>query len=120
MAAATKKKRKEEAYPWKASASSGHTTNLKQSILETFNIYGFNPFGLHPSLNTSTYTRDQKTCHSCSLSKWPKVWRPDTQYNDTQHNDTQHNDTQHNDTQHNDTQHNDTQHKVIFYDIQHK
>jgi hypothetical protein len=34
-----KKKRKEEAYPWKAGASSGHITNLKQSILETFNIY---------------------------------------------------------------------------------
>ncbi len=28
-----KKKRKEEAYPWKAGASSWHTTNLKQSIL---------------------------------------------------------------------------------------
>ncbi len=28
-----KKKRKEEAYPLKASTSSGHTTNLKQSIL---------------------------------------------------------------------------------------
>ncbi len=40
MAAATKKKRKEEAYPWKGGASSGHITNLKQSILETFNIYG--------------------------------------------------------------------------------
>jgi hypothetical protein len=40
MAAATKKKRKEEAYPWKAGANSGHMTNLKQSILETFNIYG--------------------------------------------------------------------------------
>jgi hypothetical protein len=26
-------KKKEEAYPWKASASSRHTTNLKQSIL---------------------------------------------------------------------------------------
>jgi hypothetical protein len=38
MAAATKK-RKEEAYPWKAGASSGHITNLKQSILETFDIY---------------------------------------------------------------------------------
>ena len=37
MAAATKKK--EEAYPWKAGISSGHTTNLKQSILETFDIY---------------------------------------------------------------------------------
>jgi hypothetical protein len=31
--AKNKKKRKEEAYPWKAGASSGHTTNLKQSIL---------------------------------------------------------------------------------------
>jgi hypothetical protein len=41
MAAATKKKkRKEEAYPWKVGASSGHITNLKQSILETFDIYG--------------------------------------------------------------------------------
>ncbi len=33
MATATKKRKKEEAYPWKASTSSGHTTNLKQSIL---------------------------------------------------------------------------------------
>jgi hypothetical protein len=34
MATATKKKeKKKEAYPWKAGASSGHTTNLKQSIL---------------------------------------------------------------------------------------
>jgi hypothetical protein len=34
MANATKKekKRKEEAYPWKAGTSSQHTTNLKQSI----------------------------------------------------------------------------------------
>jgi hypothetical protein len=42
MAAATKKekKRKEEAYPWNAGTSSGHITNLKQSILETFDIYG--------------------------------------------------------------------------------
>jgi hypothetical protein len=45
MAAATKKKkRKEEAYPWKAGASSGHITNLKQSILETFKIYGSDRF----------------------------------------------------------------------------
>jgi hypothetical protein len=43
MAAATKKIRKEEAYPWKASASSGHITNLKQSILETFDIYEHEP-----------------------------------------------------------------------------
>jgi hypothetical protein len=43
MAAATKKekKRKEEAYPWKTGASSGHIINLKQSILETFDIYGY-------------------------------------------------------------------------------
>ncbi len=34
MAAAKKKK------PWKTSTSSGHITNLKQSILETFNIFG--------------------------------------------------------------------------------
>ncbi len=27
------KKRKEKAYPWKAGANSGHTTNLEQSIL---------------------------------------------------------------------------------------
>ncbi len=37
MATATKKE--EEAYPWKAGASCGHTTNLKQSILKTFDIY---------------------------------------------------------------------------------
>jgi len=34
MVTATKKKRKEEAYSWKAGASSGHITNLKQSILD--------------------------------------------------------------------------------------
>jgi hypothetical protein len=33
MATATKKKRKEEAYPWKDGASCRHTTSLKQSIL---------------------------------------------------------------------------------------
>jgi hypothetical protein len=50
-AATTKKKRKEEVYTWKAGASSGHITNthnghitnLKQSILATFDIYGSNP-----------------------------------------------------------------------------
>ncbi len=26
--------------PWKTGVSSGHITNLKQSILETFDIYG--------------------------------------------------------------------------------
>jgi hypothetical protein len=40
MTIATTKK-KEEAYFWKAGAYSGHTANLKQSILETFNIYGW-------------------------------------------------------------------------------
>jgi hypothetical protein len=34
-----KRKSKEEAYPWKAGTSNGHITNLKQSVLETFNIY---------------------------------------------------------------------------------
>ncbi len=36
MAATTtkEKKRKEEAYLWKAGTSSGHITNLKQSILD--------------------------------------------------------------------------------------
>ncbi len=50
MAAATKKKkRKEEAYPWKAGASSGHIANLKQSILETFDIYGSKRYEVHIS-----------------------------------------------------------------------
>jgi hypothetical protein len=44
MATATKKKRKEEAYPWKAGAISRYITNLKQSILETFDIYGMDLF----------------------------------------------------------------------------
>jgi hypothetical protein len=44
MAAATKKKRKEEAHSGKAGACSGHTTNLKQSILETFDIYVYQSF----------------------------------------------------------------------------
>jgi hypothetical protein len=52
MAAATKKKRKEEAYSWKAGASSRHITNLKQSIWETFNIYGYNAGIIAPYLLT--------------------------------------------------------------------
>jgi hypothetical protein len=36
-----KKKRKEEAYPWKTGTSSGHIANLKQPILETFDIYDY-------------------------------------------------------------------------------
>jgi hypothetical protein len=43
MAAATKNKIKEEAYPWKGGTSIGHLKNLKQSILETFDIYDLNP-----------------------------------------------------------------------------
>jgi hypothetical protein len=44
MANATKKrKEKKKLYTWKAGANSGHTTNLKQSILETFNIYAISP-----------------------------------------------------------------------------
>jgi hypothetical protein len=39
MAAAAKKEKKRRS-PWKAGASSGHITNLKQSILETLDIYG--------------------------------------------------------------------------------
>jgi len=40
MAAATKKEKKRRSLPWKAGARSGHKTNLKQSIFETFDIYG--------------------------------------------------------------------------------
>ncbi len=39
--AAAKKKRKEEAYPRKTGTSGGQVTNLKQSILETFDICGY-------------------------------------------------------------------------------
>ncbi len=35
------KKKEEASYSWKAGASSGHITNLKQSILETFDIYDY-------------------------------------------------------------------------------
>ncbi len=49
MATATKKKkRKEEAYPWKAGACSGHTTNLKQSILR-LSISMVNPNSNNPT-----------------------------------------------------------------------
>jgi hypothetical protein len=51
MATATKKKRKEEAYPWKAGASSGHITKLKQSILETFDIYDTDPGDVFKTLH---------------------------------------------------------------------
>jgi hypothetical protein len=33
--------KKEKKKPWKTSTSSGHITNIKQSILETFDIYGY-------------------------------------------------------------------------------
>jgi hypothetical protein len=61
MAAAIKKKRKEEAYPWKAGASSGHVANLKQSILETFNIYGWHP---------GTVSLTPMYCYFCLLAGW--------------------------------------------------
>jgi hypothetical protein len=35
-----KQKKRRSLYPWKAGARSRHITNLKQSILETFDIYG--------------------------------------------------------------------------------
>jgi hypothetical protein len=56
MAAATKKKRKEEAYPWKAGASSGHITNLKQSILETFDIYDYGKNSLYYGCGMGSYS----------------------------------------------------------------
>jgi hypothetical protein len=39
MAAATKKEKKRRSLPLEGRHSSGHITNLKQSILETFDIY---------------------------------------------------------------------------------
>jgi hypothetical protein len=39
-----KKRKKEEAYPWKTGACSGHITNLKQSILETFDIFNISNY----------------------------------------------------------------------------
>jgi hypothetical protein len=42
MAAATKKEKKRR-LPLEGGARSGHITNLKQSILETFDIYGTYP-----------------------------------------------------------------------------
>jgi hypothetical protein len=64
------KKRKEVAYPWNASASSGHITNLKKSILETFDIY--DSF-THQMANGTVHIRHQcsKTtvlsCHRCLI-----------------------------------------------------
>ncbi len=51
-----KKKRKEEAYHWKAGTSIRHITDLKQSILETFDINGFIRQG-----NVCQYKRWAKT-----------------------------------------------------------
>jgi hypothetical protein len=54
MATATKKKKKEEAYPWKACASSGHTTNLKLSILRlSMNMRDSHVLNYLPSANPS-------------------------------------------------------------------
>jgi len=54
MAASTKKRKEKK----KASPSSGHITNLKQSILETFDIYGTNPF-VYKHLTASMYKEQQ-------------------------------------------------------------
>jgi hypothetical protein len=43
MAAATKKEKKRDAYFWTVSGSSRYTANLKQFILETFDIYKESP-----------------------------------------------------------------------------
>jgi hypothetical protein len=59
MATATKK-RKEEAYPWKASASRRHITNLRQSILETFDIYGSTTDLVMVGLNPGTVQQQEK------------------------------------------------------------
>jgi len=42
MAAATKKKKRKEAYPWRPVLVSGTSTKLKQSIFAPFDIYGRN------------------------------------------------------------------------------
>ena len=47
MAAAKKK-------PWKMGTSRGHITNLKQSILETFDIYGKNASHLNKLIEGNT------------------------------------------------------------------
>jgi hypothetical protein len=61
MAAATKKekKRKEEAYTWKAGASSGHITNLKQSTLD-FRYLWYNVIILKLSQNASRIYKIQR------------------------------------------------------------
>jgi hypothetical protein len=76
MAAITKKK-KEEAYPWKAGACSRHITNLKQSILETFNIYGPNTDRIVSISCHATQGGQAKYCFaslslvlSCILRQW--------------------------------------------------
>ncbi len=56
-----KKKRIEEAYPQKAGASSRHITNLKQTILETFDIYGWAPLKVNKksvSVRKNKYSGD--------------------------------------------------------------
>jgi hypothetical protein len=78
MAAATKK-RKEEAYPWMASASSWHITHLKQSILETFDIYALIPRisdGQYFSLSATTFHPSDKLTiyhNSCPTKFMPAI-----------------------------------------------
>ena len=75
MATATKKEKKEEAYPWKASASSGHITNIKQSIWETFDIYGSNVlprfFSVYLAGGRNKYEGDVFTHNSKSQTTVP-------------------------------------------------
>ena len=63
-----KRKRKEEAYPWKTGPSSGHTTNLKQSILETFDIYDFNQHLYHRHLSDIDCLTAWTACLVCFIS----------------------------------------------------
>ncbi len=64
-----KKKRKEEAYPWKAGASSRHTTNLKQSILRlSISMVASLTFLLEISKvfpSSSQYLACIKNCQNC-------------------------------------------------------
>jgi hypothetical protein len=66
MAAAKKK-------PWKTGASNGHITNLKQSTLETFDIYGLEYRPCSISLVDIKHLRCRNIFSSISISFW-FVW----------------------------------------------
>jgi hypothetical protein len=61
-----KKERKEEAYPWKTSCSSRHITNLKQSILETFDIYAYSIVELLDRPENIKLARDKRSSLFCT------------------------------------------------------